>query len=124
MRVKPRPSRKAAAAAAAAAAIPVSIDPRTKSNYRKEKGPSRGQNLEYNSWMRDVAKTLFESHLPVCRLRHHDRRHSEEASATYWDAMLPVLRTGECTKSQNYNLKEHSRVRIGRLAFTAEADSL
>ena len=71
-------------------------------NYRKEKDPSRGQNLDNNSWMKDVQKTfLWDSHLQVCLLRHHDRRHSEEVRATYWDVFLPVLRKGECTKSQN-----------------------
>ena len=77
---------------------PVSIHPRTKSNYRKEKDPSRGQNLNCNSWMTDVEKTLLQNaHLQVCPLWHHDRRHSEEARATCWDVILPVLRTGECT---------------------------
>ena len=36
------------------------IHPRTKSNYRKEKDPSRGQNLDCNSWMTDVEEILFE----------------------------------------------------------------
>ena len=33
---------------------------RTKSNYRKEKDLSRGRNLDYDSWMTHVEKTLFE----------------------------------------------------------------
>ena len=33
-----------------------------------------------------------DAHLQVCLLRHHDRCHSEEARATHWDVILPVLR--------------------------------
>ena len=52
--------------------------------------------------MTDVQKTFIQdSHLQVCLLRHNDRRHSEEARATYWDVKLPVLRKGECRKSQH-----------------------
>ena len=84
----------------------------------------RRENLDYDSWMTDVQKTfLRDSHLQVCPIRHHDGRHSEEARATNWDVKLPVLRAGECTKSKN-NWKENSRVRIGRLAFTAEDSNL
>ena len=80
---KPGPPRKAAAAVAAAAILCQCIWGQSPS-IKKGKNPSRGQNLEYNSWMIDVEKTLFETHLKVCLLRHHDRRHSEEARATYW----------------------------------------
>ena len=39
---------------------PMSIHPRTKSNYRKKEDPSRGQNLDSDSWMTYVEETLFE----------------------------------------------------------------
>ena len=39
----------------------MSIHPRTKSNYRREKDPSRGQNLDSDSWMTYVEKILFET---------------------------------------------------------------
>ena len=39
---------------------PVSIRPRIKSKYKKRKNPSRGQNLDYDSWMTYVEKALFE----------------------------------------------------------------
>ena len=41
---------------------------------------------------------IRDSHLQVCLLRHHDRRHIEEAGATYWDVTLPVLRTRQVDK--------------------------
>ena len=58
-------------------------------------------------------------------LRNQDRRHSEEARATYWDVILPVLRTGEeSVQIPKINWKENLRVRIGRIAFTTEASYL
>ena len=52
---------------------PMSIHPRTKSNFCEEKDFSKRQNLDYNSWMTDVENTFFwNAHLPVCLLRHHD----------------------------------------------------
>ena len=73
-----------------------------KVELQKRKNPSRRQNEDYNSWMTDVQKTfLRDSHLQGGLLRHHDRRDSEEARATSWDVILPVLRKEECTKSPN-----------------------
>ena len=95
-----------------------------KVHFHKERELQRGQNLDCNSWMTDVEKTfLWNAHLQLCLLRHHDRRHSEEARATYSDVVLPVLITGSIQKSQ-VNWKENSRVRSGRIAFTAEASNL
>ena len=49
--------------------------------------------------MTDVEKTfLWNAHLQECELRQHDRRHSEEARATYSDVILPLWITGEYTK--------------------------
>ena len=102
----------------------MSIRPRTKSNYRKEKDPSRGQNLDYNSWMTDVEKTFFETLI---------------FKYVYFDTMIDVTmkkreqRIGmwyfqycERRSLQNpkINWKEISRVRIGRIVFTAEASNL
>ena len=55
---KTRP-RKAAAAEAAAAVIPCQ-DIRGQSPTIEKKDPSRGQSLDYDSWMAHVEKTLFE----------------------------------------------------------------
>ena len=58
----------------------------------KQKDPSRGQNLDYNSWMPDVQKTfLRDSHLQVCLPRHHDEC-GREARVTHWNVILQVLR--------------------------------
>ena len=102
----------------------MSIRPRTKSNYRKEKDPSRGQNLDYNSWMTDVEKTFFETLI---------------FKYVYFDTMIDVTmkkreqRIGmwyfqywerRSVRNPKINWKENSRVRIGRIAFTAEASNL
>ena len=58
-----------------------------------------------------------DSHLQVCLLRHNARRHNDEARATYWDVM-------ESVQNPKINWKESSRVRIGGIAFTAEASNL
>ena len=96
---KTRPPRKAAAAAAAAAAIPCQYIRGQKSNYRKEKNRSRGENLDYNSCMTYVEKTL----------------------RCYISSSIV---NGGVYKIQKFNWKENSRVRIGRIAFTAEASNL
>ena len=59
--------------------------------------------LHYDSWKTYVKKILFEIRLQKCPLRHNDRRHSEEARAE--------------------SIGKNSRVRICRIAFTAEASN-
>ena len=56
---KPLPPRKAAAAAAAAAILCQYIRGQSPTTEKK-RILSRQQNLDYNSWMTDVEKTLFE----------------------------------------------------------------
>ena len=70
-----------------------------KVHFHRERDPQRSQNLDSNSWMTDVEKTfLWNAHLQECELRQHDRRHSEEARATYSDVILPLWITREYTK--------------------------
>ena len=76
---------------------PTSIHPRTKSNCRK-----RGQNLDYDSWMTDVEKTLLET--LVFKYVYFDTvmdvtvKQREQRIGRF---ILPVWRTEKCTKSQN-----------------------
>ena len=52
--------------------------------------------LGWQTWRRHYSR-LSSSSL----LRNHDRRHSEEARATYWNIVLPVLTKEKGTKSTN-----------------------
>ena len=81
---KTRPPRKAAAAAAVAAATSMSVHPRQSSTTEKKR-----------TLREDRIWTMLDLHLQKCLLRHHDRRRSKEARATYWDVILPVLRKGK-----------------------------
>ena len=121
---KTRLPRKAAVAAAAAAATPRQYI-RGQSPATEKKTILREERIwsKISGWQTCKKTFLRDYHLQVCLLRHKDRRHSEEARATYWDVTHPVLRRRECTKSQ-INWRENSRVRVGRIAFTAEASNL
>ena len=59
---KTPPPRQAATAAAAAAAIPCQYIRGQSPTTEKKKDSSRGQNLDYDSWMTYVEKTLFKRH--------------------------------------------------------------
>ena len=70
-----------------------------KVQLQKRKGSF--ERTELGLWFLDDIRgedIIWDSHLQECLLRHHKRRHSEEARATYWDIILPVLRTVECTR--------------------------
>ena len=102
----------------------MSIRPRTKSNYRKEKDPSRGQNLDYNSWMTDVEKTFFET--LIFKYVYFDTMidvtmKKREQRIAMWYFQYWERRS---VRNPKINWKENSRVRIGRIAFTAEASNL
>ena len=102
----------------------MSIRPRTKSNYRKEKDPSRGQNLDYNSWMTDVEKTFFET--LIFKYVNFDTMidvtmKKREQRIAMWYFQYRERRT---LQNPKINWKENSSVRIGRIAFTAEASNL
>ena len=59
------------------------------------------ESTELGLWFLDDIRgedIIWDSHLQECPLRHHGRRHSEEARATYWENILPLLRTVQCTK--------------------------
>ena len=84
------------------------------------------ERTEFGLWFLDDRRgedILRDSHLQVCLLRHHDRRHSEEARATYWD-ITSNIENGRVYKIPKFYWKEDSRVRIGRIAFTTEASNL
>ena len=80
MRVKPGLLESSSGGSANSSSNPVSIHPRTKSNYRKGKNPSR--RTEFGLWFLDDIREediTRDSHLQECLLRHHDGRRSEEA---------------------------------------------
>ena len=81
----------------------MSIHPRTKSNYRKRKESFEKTKLGLQ-FLDDRRAENIPSRLSSSRRSTStpcDRRHSEEARATHWDVILPVLRKEECTKSPN-----------------------
>ena len=117
-------SSKSSSGSRGGSSNPMSIDPRTKSNYRRGKNPSRTQNLDYDSWMTDVQKHSFE----ILIFKY-----------VYFDTMIDVTvkkreqRIGmlyfqyyerESVHNPKIKWKNNSRVRIGRIAFTAEAANL
>ena len=90
----------------------------------KEKDPSKGQNLDDDSWMTYVEKTFIQNaHFQVRLLRHHDKRTVKKRKQRI--GML-YFQHYERRSAQNHqiNWKENSRVKIGRIAFTAEASNL
>ena len=64
-----------------------------KVQLQKRKGSF--ERTELGLWFLDDIREediIWDSHLQECLLRHHNRRHSEEGRATYWDIILLVLR--------------------------------
>ena len=64
-----------------------------KVQLQKRKGSF--ERTELGLWFLDDIRgedIIWDSHLQECLLRHHNRRHSEEGRATYWDIILLVLR--------------------------------
>ena len=126
---KPLPSRcvqnpafsKSSSGSSDGSSNPMSIHPRTKSNWRKEKDPSRGQNLDYDSWMTYVEKTLFEilifKYVYFLTMIDVTVKKREQRIGRFF------FQNWERESAQNpkINWKENSRVRIGRIASTAEA---
>ena len=91
----------------------MSIRPRTKFKLQKRKASF--ERTEFGHWFLDDIRgedITRDSHLPVCLLRHHDRRHSQEARATYWDVKLPVCERGEVFKIQELTEK---KIHVGGL---------
>ena len=61
VRVKPSLLESSSGGSGNSSSNPMSIHPRTKSNYRKGKNPSRRQNLDCDSWMTYVKKILLKT---------------------------------------------------------------
>ena len=121
---KTQPPRKAAAAAAAAAAIPCQHIRGQSPTAEKISAFGR---TEFGLWfLNDIRGEDMKqnAHLQVRLLRHHDGRHGEEAREQrigrwyfqYWER--------GSLQNPKIKWKETSRVRIGRIAFTAEAWNL
>ena len=81
---KPRLPRKAAAAAAAILC-----------QFIREQSQITEKRTEWRTTIpgwQTCRQHSFETHLQVRLLRHHDKRHNEEARATHWNVILPILR--------------------------------
>ena len=87
---------------------------------KRKKDPSRGQNLDFYSWMTEGEKTLFET--LIFKQVYFDTvmKVEREEVGKYQDTTHPVLRMGS-VQNPKINWKENSRVRIDRSAFTLEA---
>ena len=65
---------------------------KNKVQLQTRKASSKGQNLDYDE---DIIR---DSHLQVCLLRHHDRRHSEEARAKWIEKRIHVWGVDCCCR--------------------------
>ena len=76
----------------------------SKNKVKLQKRKESFEKTKFGLWfLNDIRgeDIIQNAHLQVRLLRHHDRRHSEEVRATYWEVILLVLWTRECAKSQN-----------------------
>ena len=98
MRVKPRRPRWTAAAAAAILCQNI----RGQNPTTEKKNLSRGQNLDYDSWMTDVEKIFFETlifkYVYFGTMIDVTVKKREQRIGT----LLPILRTGGFIKFQNF----------------------
>ena len=81
MRVKPGLLESSSGGSGSSGSNPVSIHPRTKSNYGKEMRLPRDRIWTMIPGWHTWRRFFRDFHLQECLLRHHDRRHSEEARA-------------------------------------------
>ena len=80
--------------------------------------------MDYDSWMTYLEKTLFET--LIFKYVHFDTM--IDVAAKKREQRVGILYFQQCERvsvqNPKINWKENSRVRIGRIAFTAEASNL